>query len=64
MTPEKALALASIRVLYLSGMLKMPLAVQTHLRLCHNDPSDCLLCKMTQLQIESLHASAKPPEPA
>jgi hypothetical protein len=58
--PEKALALASLRVLYYAGILKMPLAVQTHMRLCHNDPAECLLCKMTQLQIESLKARMEP----
>ena len=50
---DKVLALASIRVLYLAGMLKMPLSVQAHLRLCNNDLSECLLCNMTQRQLES-----------
>lgn len=49
---EKTLALASLRVLYLAGMIRMPYFVQTHLRLCDNDPAKCLLCQMTQLQVE------------
>lgn len=52
MNTEKALALASLRVLYFAGFLKMPLNVQAHLRLCHNDPTRCLLCSMTQRQLE------------
>jgi hypothetical protein len=54
MSKDKALGLASLRVLHLSGIIRMPFTVQTHLRLCDNDPRACLLCQMTQLQIERL----------
>jgi hypothetical protein len=49
----KQRALASLRVLYLTGIIRMPLVVQRHLRLCGNSPAKCLLCQMTQLQIET-----------
>jgi len=56
-TPEgKHLALA---VLYWLGMARMPRSVQAHLRLCHNKPADCLICKMTQLQIEATALSTR-----
>ena len=61
---EKRLALASLRVLYLAGMLRVPANIQTHLRFCHNNPADCLICKMTQLQIEDLsrRMAGEPPQ--
>lgn len=52
MNREKELGLRSLSILYLAGMIRTPLNVQTHLRLCHNSPADCLLCQMTQLQLE------------
>ena len=51
---DKEIGLASLRILYLAGMITMPPAVQYHLRLCENNPTKCLLCQMTQFKIQAL----------